>query len=266
MTKSDLPIGIFDSGVGGLTVTQEINKLLPNEKIIYFGDTQHLPYGNKSKEKIISFSKNITDFLLNKKCKVIVVACNSATANAIEEIIEKADNQAKVINVIDPVVKNVAFGFKQNIGIIATQVTVKSKVYKTKIKKLNKHIKVSEIATPLLVPVIEEGFINHKISKLVLETYLSHKKLQGIDTLILGCTHYPLIKKEVQSFYSNQVDIVDTPFIVAQSLAQYLNKHDLRSEELVGDHEFYLSDYTKKFEVLAKKIIGRNIKLYEKFL
>src|SRR5690554_6663679 len=184
------PIGVFDSGVGALTIAKEIKRLLPNESIIYFGDTKHLPYGDKSKEAIIKFTTNITKFLIDLDCKAIVVACNTATSNAIKEIKETAGDTL-VIDVISPDAKKIAFELHQKIEVIATKATVKSQAYKISIRKLNRHIKVVELATPLLVPIIEEGFTNTLVSKYAIEEYISNKRLENIDAIILGCTHYP---------------------------------------------------------------------------
>ena len=161
--KADQPIGIFDSGVGGLTVAKEIKRLLPNEDLIYFGDTKHLPYGEKSKEAIIEYSTQITKFLLDNNCKAIVIACNTATANALEDVLELVKGKVPVIDVINPVAEKVAYEIHTNVGVIATKATVNSGLYKKSIRKHNKFIKVDELATPLLVPAIEEGFKNHPI-------------------------------------------------------------------------------------------------------
>lgn len=152
------PIGVFDSGVGGLTVAKEIKRLLPNEDLIYFGDTKHLPYGEKSKEAIVEYSTKITNFLLEQNCKAIVIACNTATANALKEVLELVASRVPVIDVINPVAEKVAYEIHTNVGVIATKATVNSGLYRKSIRKHNKFIKVDELATPLLVPAIEEGF------------------------------------------------------------------------------------------------------------
>ena len=151
------PIGIFDSGMGGLTVAREIKKALPNENIIYFGDTMHVPYGDKSKETVVEYSKNIVDFLLSKKCKAIVIACNTASANAFSELQQIMPKGIPLIDVISPVTDHVSFQLYQKIAVVATKATIASNVYKKKIKSNNKHLQVVEMATPLLVPIIEEG-------------------------------------------------------------------------------------------------------------
>jgi glutamate racemase len=259
------PIGVFDSGVGGLTVAKEIKRLLPHENIVYYGDTKHLPYGDKSKETIIKYTTKITRFLVNHNCKAIVVACNTATANAIKEIKEAADG-ILVIDVISPVSKKVAYELHQKVGVIATRATVRSHAYKKSIRKYNRHLKVVELATPLLVPIIEEGFKNTLVSKHAIESYLSHKRFEDIDTLILGCTHYPLIQKEVETVFQGRVKVVDSPLIVVNELIHQLEKFKLFGNTIEPEFQFYLSDYTEGFARLAKGFFGRSIVINQKLL
>lgn len=258
------PIGVFDSGVGGLTIAKEIKRLLPNESIIYFGDTKHLPYGDKSKEAIIKFTTNITKFLIDLDCKAIVVACNTATSNAIKEIKETAGDTL-VIDVISPVAKKVAFELHQKIGVIATKATVKSQAYKKSIRKLNRHIKVVELATPLLVPIIEEGFTNTLVSKYAIEEYISNKRLENIDAIILGCTHYPIIQKEINQSFEGKVKVIDSPLIVVNELIHELEKNDLLAQNKNPNYHFYLSDYTENFAKLAKQFFGKSIILEQTY-
>lgn len=255
------PIGVFDSGVGGLTVAREIKNLLPNESIIYYGDSKHLPYGNKSPETIRQYSANITQFLIDADCKAIVVACNTASSNALDEIMTvAADRNVPVLDVITPVAKKVAYGFHQKMGVIATKATVDSGIYKKRIRKFNKHIRVQEMATPLLVPVIEEGFVNSAISKAAIDNYMSNRKLEGIDSIILGCTHYPLIEKEIEDFFEGKVEVIDSPFVVAHALKDILIKEKMLSDT-PPEYHFFVSDVTRNFQKLAKKFFGKEIKL-----
>lgn len=261
------PIGIFDSGVGGLTVAKEIKKLLPHEDLIYFGDTKHLPYGDKSREAIIDYCLRITGFLLEKNCKAIVIACNSATANALKEVLELVADRVPVIDVINPVAEKVSYEIHNNVGVIATKATVNSGLYKKSIRKHNKFIKVDELATPLLVPAIEEGFKNHPITHSIIYNYLSSKKLKNIETLILGCTHYPLVLDEIKQFYGNRVRVIDSPTIVATQLKIILEKHQLLHENNPKpSYHFFLSDITKNFEKISKKFFGKTIDLELKVL
>lgn len=265
--SANQPIGIFDSGVGGLTVAKEIKRLLPNEDLIYFGDTKHLPYGEKSREAIVGYSTKITNFLLGKNCKAIVIACNSATANALQEVIELVADRVPVIDVINPVAEKVSYEIHNNVGVIATKATVNSGLYKKSIRKHNKFIKVDELATPLLVPAIEEGFKNHPITHSIIYNYLSNSKLKNIETLILGCTHYPLLIDEIKQYYGNRVRVIDSPNIVANQLKMILDKHNLLNEENhKPTYQFFLSDITKNFEKISKKFFGKSIDLEHKVL
>lgn len=259
--SAEQPIGVFDSGVGGLTVAKEIKRILPNENMIYFGDTKHLPYGEKSREAIIGYVTKITMFLLEKNCKAIVIACNSATANALKEVLELVGNRIPVIDVINPVAEKVAFEIHTNVGVIATKATVNSGLYRKSIRKHNKFIKVDELATPLLVPAIEEGFKNHPITHSIIYNYLSNSKLKNIETLILGCTHYPILLDEIKQYYGNRVRVIDSPNIVANQLKHILEKHHLLNITTKPTYEFYLSDITKNFEKTSKKFFGKSIEL-----
>lgn len=250
------PIGVFDSGVGGLTVAKEIKRLLPNEDLIYFGDTKHLPYGEKSKEAIVEYSTKITNFLLEQNCKAIVIACNTATANALKEVLELVASRVPVIDVINPVAEKVAYEIHTNVGVIATKATVNSGLYRKSIRKHNKFIKVDELATPLLVPAIEEGFKNHPITHAIIYNYLSNNKLKNIETLILGCTHYPLLLDEIKQYYGNRVRVIDSPNIVANQLKIILDKYHLLNEQNhTPSYHFYLSDITKNFEKISRKFL-----------
>ncbi len=261
------PIGIFDSGVGGLTVAKEIKRLMPHENLIYFGDTKHLPYGDKSKEAIVRFSEKISNFLLEQNCKAIVIACNTATANALAEVQNLVGNRALVFDVINPVAEKVAFEIHNNVGVIATKATVNSGLYKKSIRKHNKYIQVDELATPLLVPAIEEGFTNHPITHSIIYHYLSNHKLRNIETLILGCTHYPLVLPEIKQFYGNRVRVIDSPSIVATQVKHVLEtQHLLNPSKKEPTYHFYLSDLTKNFEKISKKFFGNKINLELKVL
>lgn len=256
------PIGIFDSGVGGLTVARELKRMLPLENFIYYGDTKHLPYGDKSPQAIVGYVTKITDFLLSQNCKAIVIACNTATANALKEVLELVQGRVPVIDVISPVAEKVAFEIHTNVGVIATKATVSSGLYKKSIRKHNKFIKVDELATPLLVPAIEEGFKNHPITHSIIYNYLSSPKLKNIETLILGCTHYPLLIEEIRHFYGNRVRVIDSPRIVISALKTELEQHNLLNTETKGTfHKFYVSDLTRNFEKISKKIFGNSIPL-----
>lgn len=260
--KREQPIGIFDSGIGGLTVAQAITKVLQNERIIYFGDTAHLPYGDKSTAAIQAYAVKICDLLIKQHCKVILIACNSASAAAYELVKEYVGSKAKVLNVIDPIVKYIGETYPgKTIGLIGTKQTVNSNVYRKKVDELDLDIELKSHATPLLAAMIEEGFFNDSISESVIHTYLSDPDLKGIEALILGCTHYPLIKKQIENFYQGKVDVLDASQIVAQHVKAFLKENDLASGKLIGDHTFYVSDYTSSFEESTRIFFKREVHL-----
>lgn len=258
------PIGIFDSGIGGLTVANAINKALPNEKLIYFGDTAHLPYGDKSSESIKHYSERITEFLLDKNCKIIVIACNTASSVAYKNVLDIVNNRAAVLNVIEPIVSYVAKHFTgTKVGVIGTKGTINSRVYARQIKKANPKIKVTSLATPLLAPMVEEGYYNNYISQTIIDSYLSTKSLNNIEALILACTHYPLIKNEVQNFYNQEVKVLDSSEIVASSVKRLLGKYLNPGKSKRPKHEFYVSDFTESFEKSTKIFFKNEIHLDE---
>ena len=257
------PIGIFDSGIGGLTVAHAIKKILPNEDIIYFGDTEHLPYGEKSKKAIQNYSIKITQFLLHKKCKIIIIACNSASSLAYKSV-KKTAKKIPVFNVINPIVDHIVKQCSEyNIGVIGTKATIQSNIYETEIKTLCKSAKVSSLTTPLLAPMIEEGFINDDISQTVIANYLANKKLANIEHLILACTHYPLIRHKINEYYKGKVNVIDSANIVAKHIAEQLEKNDILSNSEKNKHHFYVSNYTKSFEESANFFFKEYIKLEE---
>lgn len=255
-------IGIFDSGIGGLTVAHAIQKALPQEKMIYFGDTAHLPYGDKSEAAIQAYSIKIADVLLKMECKVIVIACNSASSAAYHLLKEYVGKRAHIINVIDPMVSLVSHQFKgKNIGLIGTKRTVQSNVYAQKIESLNQSITLHQLATPLLVHMIEEGFFDNRISHDIIDQYLSDQSLKNIDALILACTHYPLIKAEINAYYHQKVAILDSSEAVADSLKQYLMEMNLLNSNPQPHHQFLVSDYTESFEASTKLFFGEVVHL-----
>jgi len=262
--KPNQPIGIFDSGIGGLTVANAITKLLPKEQIIYFGDTAHLPYGDKSPDSIKYYSIRIAQFLMQQNCKMIVIACNTASALAYETVKDFVGNKIPVIDVVNPLVEEITQNKKlKHIGVIATKGTIKSDIYSKKLKHKNKNLEVSSLAAPLLVSMIEEGFFNNKTSRTIIHDYLSRPKLKKIDSLILACTHYPLIKPEVEEFYKGKIKIYDNAEVVAKRVAEVLKEMKLLSPKKTANHHFYMSDYTKSFEESSRFFFKSKIKLQE---
>ncbi len=265
MKSSNRPIGIFDSGIGGLTVASAIKKAMPGESFIYFGDTAHLPYGDKSPESIRHYAARITSFLLDKKCKAIVIACNTASAHALKTVQDICGPEIPVISVVDPVAEYAAHHYSDcTVGVIGTKGTINSRIYVNRIEKLNKSLKVLSNATPLLAPMIEEGFFNNSISQTVINSYLSKKSFGGINALILGCTHYPLIKKEVESFYKKKIEIIDSAGVVAEYVKTTLTaKKLLNTDKKEPQYEFYISDFTASFEQSTKIFFKEKIQLTE---
>jgi glutamate racemase len=260
---SSLPIGVFDSGIGGLTVAHTISKLMPNENIIYFGDTAHLPYGDKSPDLIHSFVEDISKFLIREEqCKSVVIACNTASATSYEFLRDKHLGNVPIFNVIDPIVEAVSKDKKiKKVGLIATKTTIESGVYQEKLRRRNPQVKIEALATPLLAPMIEEGFSQDKISQTVIENYLSNPKFKDIDALILGCTHYVLIADEISEFFKGKVKLFDSTDILAFKLKDILENENMLSEEKIRENKFYVSDLTKGFKESASRFYGKDLKL-----
>jgi glutamate racemase len=267
MKTDNRPIGIFDSGIGGLTVAAAIARAMPDERIVYFGDTAHLPYGEKSVTAIKSYSTRILEFLKSKNCKAVVIACNTASAVAGPLVKKLAGKQIPVVNVIDPTSAYVAEKFSEGkIGVIATKATVNSRIYAKRITKANESLKVTMLATPLLVSMIEEGFFNNNISQAIINDYLSRPNLKGVSGLILGCTHFPLIKSEVQTFYTDKTEVIDSTEIVANFTKELLEKRGMTADKKTGAHHFYVSDLTPSFAESTKIFFGKKLKLVQKEL
>lgn len=261
--QKDAPIGVFDSGIGGLTVVREIMRQMPNEKIIYFGDTARVPYGSKSKETVTRFSRQIVRFLESYQVKTIVVACNTASAYALDEI--EKDSTIPMIGVVRPGAK-VASEVTENgkIGVIGTQATVASRIYSQYIQEfLNKDVNIYGKACPLFVPLVEEGLLKDPVTDEIARRYLSELIDLDIDTLILGCTHYPLIRSTIGKIMGDKVTLVNPAYETARELKEMLTKADLlnTSEPKLGDnrYQFYVSDMAEKFKQFANSIIKYGI-------
>ena len=255
------PIGIFDSGIGGLTVARAINDLLPNESILYFGDTAHLPYGEKSPELIRRYSSHITQHLVESGCKAIVVACNSASSNAIEAIVKAAGPNMPVIDMVTPVIRSIsAEDGCQSVGLIGTRATIASGLYGETMNQLNSNITLVSRATPLLASAIEEGFFNDSIPGAVLEAYFADDSFKNIDSMILGCTHYPLVRENVQALLPKGVNVIDSPKIIAQELKRVLTEN---AYPYTPEHKFQVSDLTENFRCSAHYFFGSDINLEE---
>lgn len=255
------PIGIFDSGVGGLTIAQALVKELPKEHIFYFGDTAHMPYGDKSTAAIQAYAVKIANVLLQKRCKLILIACHAASTAAYDLVKEYIASRALVMNVIDPVVRLLKEQYAaKHIGLIGTRQTVNSHIYQNKIKALHVDIQLSSCATNLLASAIEE-FGDHQAIDALLDVYLAHPHLQDIDALVLACTHYPIIKKRILQRYDRPFEIIDPSDIVAQAVKAQLEQNHLINDQGKGIKHFYVSDYTDSFAANAKLFFDKDIAL-----
>ncbi len=248
-------IGIFDSGIGGLTVVKEILRQLPGENIIYLGDTARVPYGTRGKTVIKKFSLELADFLLKRKVKFLVVACNTISSTCLDAI--KSSSPVPVIGVIDGAVYDAVNSTKTNIvGVIGTQATISSGVYEKEIKKINPKIKIITQACPLFVPLAEEGKTSDKATYLIASEYLKKFKNTKIDTLILGCTHYPVLKEVIQKIVGKKVKLIDSAKPTIQALKDILQKDNLLNNSKKGKHEFFVTDALKRVSLVAKGFLG----------
>jgi len=254
------PIGVFDSGIGGLTVVKRIRQYLPNENIIYFGDTARVPYGNKSNTTVIEYARENTEFLLKKNVKLIVVACNTVSSVAIDYL--KSNYDVPIIGMIEPGAKMAAeFSENKKVGIIGTYATINNHAYKKKLLELEENFSVFEKACPLFVPLAEEGMIDHPATKLIAEDYLNELKQNKIDTLILGCTHYPILIKPISMAIGKEVKLIDSGVAAARVVEKYLAGRGLLNDSnSLGELEFYVSDIQTKFREVAELFLGSPIK------
>lgn len=259
----DAPVGVFDSGVGGLTVAREIMRNLPSEKIVYFGDTARVPYGNKSKENVIRYSRQIIHFLLEQQVKAIVIACNTASAFALDEVRDEFD--IPILGVIEPGARVAAKETKnKKVGVIGTEGTISSGIHASYLKKLDPEITVIGKACPLFVPLVEEGWLHDPITLEVVARYLQEFKEKDADTLILGCTHYPLIRSTIRDFMGERVRLVNPAYETALELASLLEKEGLLStgkEQEEFPYRFYVSDLADKFKAFANSILPYDVEM-----
>ena len=256
------PIGVFDSGVGGLTVAREIMRQIPNERIVYFGDTARAPYGSKSKDNIIKFSRQIIRFLQTENVKAIVIACNTASALALDEMQQEFD--LPILGVVKPGAKvAVETTANKRIGLIGTEANIRSGVYTRYIKSLDDEAKVFEKACPLFVPLVEEGWLHDDITLQVASRYLEELKEKDIDTLIMGCTHYPLIRSTIRKVMGDKVNLVNPAYETAIELKNLLERDNLANKCDVDSpssmYRFYVSDAEEKFKLFANSILPFDI-------
>lgn len=249
------PIGIFDSGVGGLTVFRAIRKQFPHEDIVYFGDTARVPYGPKSQNTVIEYSIQNARFLIQQGAKIIVIACNTAASAALQTLSKMLP--IPVIGVIEPgAIKAISTTENGNIGIIGTSGTIQSKAYPSAISRLSSSIRTFSQACPLFVSLAEEGWEDHEVSRIIAEEYLHNILEKDIDTLVLGCTHYPILKKTISYVAGKEITLIDSAEAIAEQLQEILPNAEADGS---GKDKFYVSDNEEKFSQIAAKILGQNI-------
>lgn len=262
-------IGIFDSGLGGLTVYKAIKNLLPDYDYLYLGDTAHLPYGNRSEKNIYELSQKACDFLFKQGCELIIIACNSATAKALRRLQKEylqgrqGNESEKILGVVRPIAENIQELKKQKVGLIGTRATINSNIYQEELERLNWQGNFLTKATPLLVPLIEENYFKRPETTKILRNYLREFKKQKIQSLILGCTHYPLLIKQIRGIMGKACLVPDPSDIVAKSLQDYLIRHPEIEKNITKNKKtrFLVTDLTDNFQLLANKFLNKKVEI-----
>lgn len=256
-SRKTAPVGVFDSGVGGLTVAREISRQLPEENIVYFGDTARVPYGSKSQNTIIRFSEQIIRFLKTKQVKAIVIACNTASALALDAVRDEFD--IPIMGVVIPGARAAVEATKnRHVGVVGTDATVQSGMYTKVIREMAPDITVIEKACPLFVPLVEEGFKEHVVTQEIIEYYLESMKYTDIDAMILGCTHYPLIRSKIREYMGDRIQIVNPAYETAMDLKKMLEERGMANDGRTEQHSrysFYVSDAAEKFRRFANTVM-----------
>jgi glutamate racemase len=258
MLNHDSAIGVFDSGIGGLTVLHEIIETLPRENTVYLGDTARSPYGTKSVDTVLRYSFENSQFLVEKGVKAVVVACNTSTAIALERL--QKELALPVVGVIEPGVRR-ALGSTKNkkIGVIGTEATIQSGAYTRALKAADPSVEVYSRACPLFVPLVEEGWTDNEVVEMTVKAYLASLKQSGIDTLILGCTHYPLLKKSIRKFLGGGVRLVDSAEETARQVAVMLKGSALVRKTGKGVHSFFVTDAPDRFIKVGRRFLGEKV-------
>ncbi|MFH1752618.1 MAG: glutamate racemase [Candidatus Omnitrophota bacterium] len=253
------PIGIFDSGIGGLTVMREVCNVLPDEEIVYFGDTARVPYGTKSKETVTRFSKENIKFLLRFNVKLIVVACNTASSLSLPALARSF--RVPIVGVIGPGVRKALEGRKRGtVGVIGTRATVSSGAYESLLKKVDPSMKVISKACPLFVPIVEEGWLDNAVTADIIKEYLGEFKKRGADSLILGCTHYPLLKPAIKRYMGKGVELIDSALETAKMVKEILRERGLISKKRRSPrHKYFVTDEPSAFKRVGEKFLGGRI-------
>ena len=252
------PIGVFDSGIGGLTVVNALKKILPNETIIYVGDTARVPYGNKSTDRIRQYSIEITEWLIVNNCKMIVVACNTASSLVLDYLI--SNTSIPIVGVIDPVVQKAIRLTKNNkIAVLGTYATIRSNAYGTRLKAINSKVQVVSQACPLFVPLVEEGWIKGEVPKQIADSYFLKLKQINVDTVILGCTHYPFLKNTIRKILGKSSTLIDSGEATSKTVFSILKKMNSFSDNSDSKINCYVTDDPILFNEVAERFVIRNI-------
>jgi glutamate racemase len=256
---SSKPIGVFDSGIGGLTVIRALHQRLPHENLVYFGDTARVPYGPKSPQVVREYAAQDVDFLVSKDVKMVVVACNTVSSVALDIVQRHA--KVPVVGVIVPGAQAaVRSTTNKRIGVIGTNATINSKAYPNAIREADAAVEVFSQVCPLFVPLAEEGWIDHQVTDLVAKEYLFPLKLERIDTLILGCTHYPLLRRAIEKVVEPSVVLIDSGEATAEKVEELLDKEGLRNRsDLDANLQFYVSDIPARFAEVGERFLGRSM-------
>jgi len=250
-------IGVFDSGVGGLTVLAEIRKNLPNENIVYLGDTKHFPYGSKSKEEIIKYGIECVEILIKKQVKIIIIACGTATSQALDVLKEKFN--IPIIGIIDPTVQYIMDKSYEEVGVIATEGTIRSGSWEQKLKEKIPNIKVTNKSCPMLATIAEEGKAQSFEGRRVIKEYMAPFKEKHIDKIILGCTHYPIYQEMIKEELGYEVELINTGVTISEYLKNYLKRNNLENNEKTKKEKIYLTKPEKEFKRIAKNILNENL-------
>lgn len=258
------PIGVFDSGLGGLTVVKELMSQIPNESVVYFGDTARIPYGTRSKDTVIKYSMQCIRFLLSKNIKTVVIACNTASSIALDVLKEIFD--IPIMGVIEPgAAAAIQATCNNNIGIIGTEATIQSKAYSSIIAEKNADIKTYEVACSLFVPIVEEGWSDTEVARLTAQRYLGTMKMKQVDTVILGCTHYPLLTNTISQVMGPKVTLINPAVDTVRGLRRLLEEKDMfRETNIKPQYYYYLSDFGQKFRQIGSRFLGKNIRYVSK--
>ncbi len=257
--NSTSPIGVFDSGLGGLTVLKALHRHFPNESFIYFGDTAHVPYGTRSEETVQHYSREITKFLVNHDVKMVVIACNTASSVALPVLEKEFD--IPIFGVVKPSVqKAIELTLNGKIGVIGTRATINSHVYLELFQSANHNLEIFEKSCPLFVPLIEEGWSNTIIAEQIAQTYLEEIKQHKIDTLVLGCTHYPIIENTISKIFADKITFVESGDAVAETISQFMNNQNIQNKSSEnGNTQYFVTDYPQKFDELGSQFLGKQL-------